>query len=448
MRIETIKPLGCIVVRSIMYAISLAVYYFINLYILKYNVAPIYSYMGFVLKSAEDNSVVISLIWILLLSIFLSMHNNRVKLFYLNTIIIVILIPMLCVYSIIVNYNNEYIYMFMCIICFIITSFVALLVLDRPYISTSKKSYCKLYIPIMICLIFIVILRYVVVNGLGIFNLNMLLVYKYRAILAHSMNGLFAYYDSLVIKIIVPLSIIYCLYYKKYYLLILFCCLQVVLYGLSSQKTVLFALFVILPLFYYMPIFTKYIYSYNWLFIAMSCISVLCYKVSGYILIISLYRRVVFLPALINFQYYDYFSQHSFDYFRQSFLRHFLTSPYAITVQKIIARVYYSFEATEESSANTGFLGSGYMQGGFVVIMLYAVIIGFLIAIISDLSKQSPRIAISLLALPMYSLFSSSDLPTSLLTGGIGLCILLLFIISKDPKFACNNSYNMLKRSI
>jgi hypothetical protein len=275
------------------------------------------------------------------------------------------------------------------------------------------------------------IVRFIVLNGLGIFNLDITKVYDYRFLLRETMEGYLAYFDNWVLKIINPFCIVYSMYRRKKFLICFFIALQVILFGFSSHKSVLFSALVLVLFYYLTPYLLNKKQAIVYFFIITDLSAIILYfnRITG--IWCGLYDRLFFTPSILNFYYYDFFSINSFDWFKQSFLRHFISSIYDINIARLIGFEYFG---NIETNANTGFLGAGYAQGGFLVLIIYSAIIGILISLIAALSKKIPSgVALGITILPMSSLFTSGDLPGSLLTGGLLIALFLLYVLSRDP---------------
>jgi hypothetical protein len=156
-------------------------------------------------------------------------------------------------------------------------------------------------------------------------------------------------------------------------------------------------------------------------------ISYLTFLILDQLLLGSLFiRRVYFVPSYLTFVYYDFFSNNDFIYWSNSFGAAFSDYSYSISPAKVIGE-YIDTEA----NANNSFLSTGYMHAGIAGIGLYGVIIGFLFRVIDSIAASGvpPWVAISILIVPSQSMLISADLPTSLLTHGFGVAVLILFLM-------------------
>ena len=140
-----------------------------------------------------------------------------------------------------------------------------------------------------------------------------------------------------------------------------------------------------------------------------------------------LLRRVYFVPAQINYFYYDYFSLNSFILWAESKLTLGLIDyPYSLSTTHRIGLEYFN---SENTGANTGWIGSGYAQLGFMGMMIYSFIIGLIFSYINSFSKGiNKNIIVAIMIIPLFSLTLSSDLPTALVTHGVLGALILLSV--------------------
>ena len=142
-------------------------------------------------------------------------------------------------------------------------------------------------------------------------------------------------------------------------------------------------------------------------------------------------RRTFFLPALINFNYLEFFSNNPKLNFSQSLLRGFTDSFYFDKFQLIIGD-YMGFTGMW---ANTGFVGTSYMNLGIIGVVIYCFIMYFLFYIIfSYLKDRNNYIILTLFTLQVVTFLTSADLFTTLLTNGLFIIIISIFFKEKLSK--------------
>jgi hypothetical protein len=114
--------------------------------------------------------------------------------------------------------------------------------------------------------------------------------------------------------------------------------------------------------------------------------------------------------------------------------------PFDIPIPNVISQYLYG---QDQTWVNTGFFATSYMHFGFIGIILFSIIVGFVFKLIDSIVKNRIPLwlGIAVMIVPINSLVSA-DLPTALLTHGIGLGILFLWLISsKKTKVKFSTSF-------
>ena len=138
-------------------------------------------------------------------------------------------------------------------------------------------------------------------------------------------------------------------------------------------------------------------------------------------------RRLLFVPAHLNFVYLDFFSQNEFVYWSNGIMSGIFDYPYDVRTVEVIGR----YLGHEKMGENTGFVATGFMYAGNTGIVIYTLIVTFLFNIINALGKSTHKyFVMSLVFMPLNILFRSSDLLTSILTHGIIVSIIALWLYS------------------
>ena len=170
---------------------------------------------------------------------------------------------------------------------------------------------------------------------------------------------------------------------------------------------------------------------YAWFLAFLSFISFLEWKIcQSFTICTLLIRRALFLPAYLNYHYYDYFSTHEQDVFRQSFLRHLgIQSPYDIPIPRLIGEVYYN---SSDTNANNGLFSDAYLNMGTVGVLLFPFLLIMVINIIDSVAKGIDDKLLILPIVVIVVVFSAGTLMSGLLTGGVGVLTLILFLFPKN----------------
>jgi len=214
--------------------------------------------------------------------------------------------------------------------------------------------------------------------------------------------------------------------------------LQVVLYLITAHKS-----FLLIPLA--IVIVLNILKKKDFLTIGslVAPLGILCaflvYKIFDYIMVPSLIiRRLLFVPAQLKFFYYDFFSKHEFLYFSEGLFGKIfgLNTPYSIKTANMIGGLYLG---SYETNANTGYIADAYANMGVFGMLIITLLFTFILILIDSLSKKiSKELVIGLCLSPILSL-NDGALFTTLLTGGLLLLIMLLYLYSNAEEEVFKN---------
>lgn len=250
--------------------------------------------------------------------------------------------------------------------------------------------------------------------------------YDIRAAAALKSTISTSYFLPWLIKIIIPIGIVISLNKKKWILSIIFIIAQLYLFSTGAHKSAFFSIFVVFIMF--VKTYRKQISFIIFSFILLIIISKLISIIGGNIMPESvIVRRVFFLPSIIINDYFDFFKGNHI-YLSHSVFRSFFEYPFNLQPQNLIGKEYFS---NPLSNVNSGFLGDGYMNFGYigVIINIFAVVLVFKIIEIFKISY----IYSGILIIIIYTLISSYFL-TSLLTHGILLFIIISFLMLRNTE--------------
>ena len=162
-------------------------------------VVPVYGYTGLSININYQN-LFMSIMYILIITMLIIVNSNRIKILFLNMLIMQSVIPMLCLYS----FTNEFAkfdnFVLMLFCSTMVISIILLIKIKSSKMHLDSKIKNKLNI-ILLILISITLARYIINNGFKIFNLSFAKVYDYRLALRETMSGYMAYIDGWVFKI-------------------------------------------------------------------------------------------------------------------------------------------------------------------------------------------------------------------------------------------------------
>lgn len=383
-------------------------------------IVPVYGYAGFnwspnILKLYE------SILLLIFFGLYLPAKVKRPSDFFIHMHFLFPIITMLVLYAA-ADYPRLYIYMV--VISFLTVCFVRKIKIPfriKGIISSRKLIY------IFFILSFAFIVSIILLGGLRYFNLNIWEVYEYRSVSASHLPKLYGYFRPWFSSVILPFTFIVAFHYRKWPIASAALFGSIMIFALTHHKGPLFYPFFILGI--YLLIKRNQERVVKQLIAAYSVVVILSLVPFGSLneTIGSLMlRRAFFVPANLNFIYYDYFSVNAHTLWAQNRITFgLLDYPYDLNAVNLIG--YYAYNR-ELCSANTGWIGSGYMHFGLAGMFFYAVIIGLLLKIVDKLSTtKNNEITISIFSISFMNIFTSSDLPTSLLTHGF---LLLIFIFA------------------
>ena len=128
-------------------------------------------------------------------------------------------------------------------------------------------------------------------------------------------------------------------------------------------------------------------------------------------------RRVMCVPELLRSNYFDYFTNHSPDYYRSSFLRHFgFVSEYD-SIPRMISAYYYPNLAV--SNSNNGLISDAITNMGILGILIYPIILAFFFRLMDKWTRNLYISVYLSLGVAIAFYMSNTFLLTTLLSHGL-----------------------------
>ena len=107
---------------------------------------------------------------------------------------------------------------------------------------------------------------------------------------------------------------------------------------------------------------------------------------------------------------------------------------------RIRLKIYYG---SPQNNANTGIVGDAYMNFGFAGLALWGIILIIILKLVDSCSNRVDiRVGVAAIAMPTITLMNSALL-TNLLTHGLLLSLLLLYLL---PKWNISSGFPIKKR--
>lgn len=425
-RVSTVRASECAL------AAQYLVYFLALLLIYGYGIAPAYAYMGFVDEFSTTN-LAISVAYLFFSMSFLR-PNGRPSGFFLTLAATTILVPSLVLYT---GAGLPHRFALLTVTAVGLISFTARIIRLKPItVPTVSKSNLYIFFTLLALGTIGIIFAF---GGARHLNLNLSLVYDFREEAASNLPGFFGYLNSVTSKIIIPFAMVFAAQRRNWFAVSLLTLLSVLMFALTAHKS---------PLFY--PLVIGFIYligerrHVHQIFLAglitmlAICAVDLWIQKSGFEGIAGWFtslfaRRALLVPSLLNWFYLDHFIEApKYLWADSKFSFGLVESPHLLRPPNLIGREYFG---RVEMSANTGWIGSGYANAGTAGLILYSIAIGLLFSLLDAYSKRiGNRLVIALFVLPVFTLLTSSDLTTMLLTHGLALSIFILAFIRPDTQ--------------
>ena len=385
---------------------------------------PIWGYLGydeaFSLERYILSTIIVSMMSFITPSRICGFHSFIQVIFQSITII-----PSAVLYS---TRGFDFLYFLSILIFYIIIKTVPdYLKVKIPHRKSSR--YLVNGISILVILIFVsaVIFK----GGLNVINFDVAKIYDLRdSAREQFLNFPFNYISAWSANVFVPFVLSIGIMYRKPSLIIFSITSAILFFGTLAQKTpiamlvfCLFALWAISK-----KIYTGLFQIYLTGLVAIAATLHLWFKLSFFASLLIM--RVFFGPANNNILYYEFFSTNPKTYFSNSFLSGLVDYPYSTHVFDIISTVRIGSPGI---NPNTGVLGTGFMHFGYFGMFFYSLVVSLLVIIILALSRGFPAwLSTAVCGPAMFIMLTSTDASVALVTNGLLISILLLFLLPKS----------------
>jgi hypothetical protein len=425
----TLRPLK---ISDILLALQYALYFITLLCVYIYGIVPVYAYMGFLDEFSAGNMLFSILILVFVAPLL--RPDGFPSSFFLNVAASLVLIPTLVIYTG-AGLPHRY-----ALITTVAISLIAIITktfrprpLKLPLIHSSKLLL------LLALLSTVTILGVFLFGGARFLNFNLSAVYDIRREAADNLPRFFGYLNSLVTKVAIPFGLVFALHNRRWLAAAAFASMSILLFGLTAHKSPLF--YPLTVAFVYLIAQSRYLTQYFLAaLIAIVLISALdlwfflhgAEGISGWFASL-LARRAILVPSLLNYYFLDFFTDAPKYFWADSKVTlGLVASPHDLRAVNLIGLEYFG---KQEMSANTGWIGSGYANAGLWGITLYSIFIGLLLAVLDTYARRlGTRMVVALFILPLFTLLTSTDLTTMLLTHGLLFSIFLLTLVKSNPQ--------------
>jgi hypothetical protein len=392
---------------------------------------PIFAYMGFDLEVALATYFES---WMLLLfpCVFMSTKLRKPSDFFILVLALGLIVPMTSLYGL---SDKPRFVMYSVMLSFVLICMIRSGRTIRVPIVRRGTFYA---LAVAVTFTIAVLTWLVVSGGFSFLNFSFYRVYELRGSVGELIGqGWFSYVNLWVFKVFNIFLFAYALHRKAWVAACAVFALQVIFFAISAHKAVLFYPLLILAVWFYLSRSrTLAIVPFGMFMVVV--FSGLVWWIADLALFGSLFvRRVFFVTASNAYDYFDFFSANGFVFWSNSLTSAFVEYPYHLSPPELIGEW-----RGRSGHVNNTFIANGYMHAGVLGLLLYCLILGFLFRIIDSLSAHGVAtwMGLAVTVIPVWSLLLSADLPTALMTHGLVMAVLLLFLVrgrgleSRRPK--------------
>lgn len=404
-------------------------------------IAPLFGHTGFNYIEDFGRYILSWLILLIFVPLIIKLHK---KVSFSNVIMIFLvylsLIPyttMIAFYPYTINFivQNAIYWMIMLVVYIVVPELNVVSIKKDPLVNFIVYAIILLFTAVIILISF----RF---TGLRItFDIyNVYVLRKEARTFAIPSIMSYIYYASESIN---PILVVYFLSNKKYSFTGLIFLTQILSFSINGSKTVLFS--TVLTVFLYWIYNEEFIFKIPWILSLLGVSSVLEFYINKTFTIVNfIIRRVFFVPNLLNYYYFDFFTSHIPDYLKQSFLRFFGFKSSYPNIAYLIGNIYFN---RPDMSANNGLISDAYANFGFLGLFIMPIIVVLFLKILDACAKGLDIRILIVSAITIAFIFISSFIFTILLTHGLIALCLILYLLPRQNINSKKVRLNIVKES-
>ncbi|MCI3922715.1 hypothetical protein MO973_21005 [Paenibacillus sp. TRM 82003] len=257
-------------------------------------------------------------------------------------------------------------------------------------------------------------------QGIQLVSLNYTNIYEIRS--ETSIPTVMGYLITWQYRIINPFFILIFYLKRKYAVSAAFVFIQFVLFFIYPHKEIIYCLAIIFLVLF----IERKRYKFDLSLVGGLCLGIpfaaVIYYLFSKVFFLATIVRLLYVPAIIKFQHYLFFSEADKLYYSEGIIGKLLgfDYPYPVASGYLVGN--------PDNNDNTGYLAYAYDNAGFLGMIAISLIFIALLNLIDSLVKNENKTVIfSFLVYPMIML-NDGDLLTLLLTGGLFFFLILLFV--------------------
>lgn len=400
-------------------------------------ISPIYNY-SYLIVNFNILKYIFSWIILFIIAYITPKDKLKVSSLVLELHSVITIIPMLTMYAFT---NQSTSFLLMVIICFTIE--IVFIKNIKKFIKIPKitNSTFVLYTLIYLCTV-ITYVSLIKANGFHFEVINFSNVYAVREniVLPYHFMG---YLVTWQMRVINPYMIVSSFFKNKKVSFALFISLQVILYFVMANKEIILSIILILGVIIVVKNYSFIKCAFVALFLAIiGSVSL----VSLTIMPIAIITRFLIEPAIIKFQHFEVFSKYENKlFFSEGLIGKVLRIKYPYEIPSgVLVHGYFDKGV---SNSNTGYLASAYDNMGFLGMIIMSFVFILILYIFDSLSSRLNKNYVFALIIYQMITLNDGDLLTILLSGGLFLCIIILFLDQESfvykPQLCKSKCYNI-----
>lgn len=419
------NPLARLLVRKYLLMLLTATYSILLVFLYSVQVSRYYAYMGL---HWEPNTSRIVLVGLIIFGLTLVQPTDaKTRSVFLILALFMHFIPSLLFFAFSGQDNSHFFTILTGMGLFVGFSFLPVKRIVQPSLSWRHVFWISFFLTAT------VLAALVAFQGFSNFNLNFSEIYGFRSEARSNLPSIFGYLRPISTKVFLPIFLVLAFASKRRSFQILAVLFVLSFFAFSNHKSIIASSLVTVVLFLTLRK-AKSINNVAKLFVALIAV---CAFEALYLdwyagvhipgpLNSMIVRRTLFIPALLNQYHIDFFQSEPFTYWAQSKLSlGFVERSYDLNTPFLIGEYYFN---RETMAANTGFIGAGYSNAGNVGVFLYGALLGVFISYLHEYGNQiGHSFVIGVAFSQIIGALNNSDLPTVMLTNGLGV-ILVLFV--------------------
>lgn len=288
-----------------------------------------------------------------------------------------------------------------------------------------------------------------VMGGYKYLNFDFSKVYEFRRDAAGALPMIYGYIFPTLSKAIVPVGLVTSLLFGYRSMALVFLFISVLIFSIGNHKAPLFTPFVIFACYWLSGKFRAVRY-FTICMVILVLLGVLDLHLDeqnaspfgGWLGNLGV-RRALFVPSLLDWKYFEFFADNKKVLWAESKITlGLIESPYDLPIPLLIG-----FDVLKTGAhANTGYVGSGFANFGYVGVAIYAFLLGIVLVMLDTFARGlNSQYVISVSIIPILTVARSTDFPTILLTHGFLITLFILGAI-RFPKSQRASNNNILNR--